>query len=121
MGGLGYLERKTKKRSGDETGPDAGLAQLSLGGLKVPAEHIATMVHVVRFPRTQEGTTARERPAGFGWARAAVRFPFGHYPVNRYEYRSQSLSTKQMRTRFPASDDTSAPRCQPYVSLIASP
>ena len=121
MGRLGYLEPRTKKGSGDETGPDAGFAAPSLAGLKVPAEHIATMVHAVRFPRTQQGTTNRERPAGFGWARASARFLIGHYPVNRYEYRSQSLSTNRMRTRFPASDDTSAPRFQPYVSLIASP
>ena len=79
------------------------------------------MVQVARFPRTQEGTTGRERPAGLDWARTLARFPFGYYPVNRYEYRSQSLSTNRMRTRFPASDDTSVPRFQPYVSLIASP
>ena len=79
------------------------------------------MVQMAGFPRTQEGTTARERPAGFGWARTSVHFPFGHYPVNRYEYRSQSLSTNRMRTRSPASADTSVPRFQPYVSLIASP
>ena len=121
MGRLGYLEPRTKRGSGDETGPDAGFAAPSLGGLKVPAEHIATMVNVVRFPRIQESTTSRERPAGFSWARTLARFPFGHYPVNWYEYRSQSLRTNRMRTRFPASDDTSVRRFQPYVSLIASP
>lgn len=121
MGRLGYLEPRTKRGSGDETGPDAGFAAPSLGGLKVPAEHIATMVQVAGYPRTQETTTGRERPAGSGWARGSVRFLCGHYPVNRYEYRSQSLRTNRMRTRFPASDDTSVPRFQPYVSLIASP
>lgn len=67
MSRLSNLEPRTKNRSGDETGPDAGFAPPSLGGLKVPAEHIATMMHVVWFPRTQEDTTGRERPAGLDW------------------------------------------------------
>ena len=66
MGRLGNTQPTKKKASDDETGPDAGFAPPSLGGLKVPAEHIATMVHVARFPRTQEGTTNHERPAGHG-------------------------------------------------------
>ena len=121
MGRLGNILPMKKKSSDDETGLDAGFAPPSLSGLKVPAERIASVVHVVSFPRIREGMTGHGRLAGLGWARTSVRFPFGHYPVNRYEYRSQSLSTNRMRTRFPASDDTSVPRFQPYVSLIASP